>query len=154
MTWKGFAKGLLFCAGMFGGFAAGHLFYFERYTPGVAMFVLTALFLFYAMADLTPAEESEEEWLEMAVTQQKSLGKIALVIADNAINQAKYIGRTLPATPAEIAQLKEDLLPLLSSLQVGYKERERIIQELDKLKTRSRQNEGRRVLTDGKFHGG
>ncbi|MDR1622928.1 MAG: hypothetical protein LBS00_11190 [Synergistaceae bacterium] len=154
MTWKGFAKGLLFCAGMFGGFAAGHLFYFERYTPGAAMFLLTALFLFYALADLTPSEETEEEFFEMVTALQKSLGKVALMVTENALNEAKYIGRTLPSTPAEIAKLEEDLLPLLSSLQVNYKERERIIQEIDKLKTRSRQNEGRRVLTDGKFHGG
>ena len=117
------------------------------------MFLLTALFLFYAMADLAPAEEAEEEFFEIASNLQKSLGKVALVVAENAVNEAKYIGRTLPSTPAEIAKLKDDLLPLLSSLQVNYKERERIIQELDKLKTRSRQNEGRRVLTDGKFHG-
>jgi hypothetical protein len=151
MTWKGFAKGLLFCAGMFGGFAAGHLFYFERYTPGAAMFALTALFLFFALAELAPAEENEEEFLDMAATQQKSVGNVALIVAENAINQAKYIGRTLPPTPAEIAKLKDDLLPLLSSLQVSHKERERVIQELDKLKTRSRQNQGRRVLTDGKL---
>ncbi|MDR1977754.1 MAG: hypothetical protein LBQ42_03375 [Synergistaceae bacterium] len=154
MTWIGFAKGLLFCAGMFGGFAAGHLFYFERYLPGTAMFALTALFLFYAIADFTPVEESEEEFLDIVMDLQKSLGKVALAAAENAVNEAKYIGRTLPSTPAEIAQLEDSLLPLLSSLQVGYKERERIIQEFDKLKTRSRQNEGRRVLSDNKFHGG
>ncbi|MDR2180095.1 MAG: hypothetical protein LBP21_07280 [Synergistaceae bacterium] len=154
MTWKGFAKGLLFCGGMFGGFAAGHLFYFERYTPGMAMFLLTALFLFYALADLTPADENEEEFLEIVAALQKSLAAVALVAAENAVNEAKSIGRTLPPTPAEIVKLKDDLLPLLSSLQVNYKERERLIEEIDKLKTRSRQNQGRRVLIDGKLHGG
>ena len=149
ITWKGFAKGLLLSAGMLGGFAAGHLFYFERYTAGVAMFLLTALFLFYAMADLTSSsiERNDGAFFESVEGLQGSLSEIALIVADNALNQAKYIGRTLPSTWAEITKLEDDLLPLLASLQISHKERDRIAQELDKLKTRSRQNEGRRVLS-------
>ncbi len=67
------------------------------------------------------------------------------------LNGAKRIGRTLPCTPTEITKLEEDLMPLLSSLYVSRKERERILQEFDKLRTRSRQDEGRRALTGNRL---
>ena len=147
MTWRGFAKGLLFGAGMLCGATAGNLFYFERYWPGAAMFTLTALFLFYAMSDLAYSEDAEEKDLEAVAELRKLLADVALITAENALNGAKHIGRSLPYTPAELDKLEDDLTPLLSSLQANRKERERIAQEFDKLKTRSRQSVGRRALT-------
>jgi hypothetical protein len=155
MTWKGAAKGLLFCAGMFGGVAAGHLFYFGRYLPGCAMFVLTALFLFYAMVGPQRGEEYVEEFFSAEEVEdlRRALADLALVVADNAIDGVKRIGRTMPPTPAELARLEDDLMPLLESLQADRKRREYVIQELDKLRTRSRQSEGRRALSDKSFRG-
>jgi hypothetical protein len=115
MTWRGLAKGLLFGAGMLCGATAGNLFYFERYWPGVAMFALTALCLFYAMSDLVYSEDTEEEHLEAVAALRKALAEVALIAADNALNGAKHIGRSLPYTPAELDKLEDDQMPLLSS---------------------------------------
>jgi hypothetical protein len=46
---------------MLSGGAAGHLFYLERYLSGGAMFLLTALFLFYAMTGGADAGDGAED---------------------------------------------------------------------------------------------
>jgi hypothetical protein len=153
MTWKGAANGLLFCAGMLAGFVAGHLFYFERYWPGCAMFALTALFLFYALGGLGSGGEYDEDFpaVEELENLRKSLADLAILVAENAVDGVKRIGRTLPPTAAELTRLEDDLLPLLDSLRASRKGREHVMQELDKLRTRSRQGEGRRALSDRNF---
>ncbi|MDR1378845.1 MAG: hypothetical protein LBJ36_07305 [Synergistaceae bacterium] len=158
MTWRKVANGLLFCAGMLAGFVAGHLFYFERYMPGCAMFTLTALFLFYALTNLHIGAEYAEYDEEFSSTEElddlrKTLANLALMVAQNAIDGAKNIGRAMPPTPAELTRLEDDLMPLLIDLQSDRKGREHIMQELDKLRTRSRQSEGRRALSDKSFRG-
>ena len=147
MTWKGFGKGLLFGAGMLVGATTGHLFYLERYLSGAATFTLTALFLFYAMADLEYPGEDEEN-SQRVEELRKSIADLALVVAEDAIDGAKHIGRSMPYTPAELTKLEDDLLPLLSELQVGARDREYIKQEIDKLRTRYRQTDGRRALSE------
>ncbi|MDR2176120.1 MAG: hypothetical protein LBO82_09340 [Synergistaceae bacterium] len=147
-TWRGLGKGLLFCAGMLSSGAAGHLFYLGRYLSGGAMFLLTALFLFYAMADPASGGDGGEE-LSPAVGELRAIsGRLALLAAENAINGAKFIGRTLPCSQQELSRLEDDLTALLDSLPVERKEKERIAQEFEKLRTRSRQTEARRVLTN------
>jgi hypothetical protein len=150
MTWRGAANGLLFCAGMLAGFAAGHLFYFERYWPGCAMFALTALFLFYALTNLRFGGVYDEEFPSAGELEdlRKIVANLALVVAENAIDGVKRIGRTMPPTMAELTRLEDDLMPLLDSLRADRKGREFVMQELDKLRTRSRQSEGRRALSD------
>ena len=139
----------MFFGGMLGGFAAGHLFFFERYTPGIAMFALTALFLFFALADLTPSAEVGDEVFANLTELQKSLSALAFLVAEDAVDGAKRIGRSMPCTPAELNKLEDSLMPLLANLRVPIKDREHILQELDKLRARSRQTQGRHVLTKG-----
>ena len=152
MTLGRFARGALFCAGMIGGATAGNLFYLERLMAGAAMLALTATFLFFAMSDLTYYKrDDDEELLEELTGQRQALAALGLLLADNAVDGFKRIGRTMPGIPAELNKLEDDLMPLLSSLKVHPKDRERILQEIDKQRTRSRQEEGRRALTGGKF---
>ncbi|MDR2527423.1 MAG: hypothetical protein LBD04_00165 [Synergistaceae bacterium] len=148
MTWKGFGKVFLFFGGMLSGFAAGHLFYFERYTPGMAMFALAALFLFYGLADLTPPAQVGDEVFGDLVELRKSLADLTLVVAEDVVDGAKRIGRSMPCTPMELSKLEDSLMPLLTALRVPRKDREHILQEFDKLRTRSRQTQGRRILGD------
>ena len=147
MSWKGFAKGLLFCAGMLTGATAGHLFYLEHYLSGAATFTLTALFLFYAMADLEYSGE-DESYSQDIEALRKSLAELALIVAEDAVEGAKRIGRGLPSTPAELEKLEDSLIPFLSRLQVEQQDRERVRREIDKLRTRSRQADGRRALQE------
>ena len=147
-----FARGVLFCAGMIAGATTGNLFYLDRFMAGIAMLALTAAFLFFAMSDLTYySRDDEEEFLEEALLEQRQvLAALGLLLADNTVDGFKRIGRTMPGIPAELNKLEDELLPLLSSLKVHPKERERISQEIEKLRTRSRHDEGRRALTGGR----
>ena len=143
-----FARGALFFAGMIGGATAGNLFYLERYMAGAAMLALTATFLFFAMSDLTYyGRDDDGELLEELVGQRRALAALALLLADNTVDDFKRVGRTMPSTPGELNKFEDDFVPLLNSLKVPAKERERVLQEIDKLRTRSRQDEGRRALT-------
>ena len=136
------------CAGMIGGATTGNLFYLERYIPGVAMLALTGTFLFFAMSDLAHGRKDDGEELSQALEEQRqALAALGLLLADNAIDGFKRIGRTMPGIPTELNKLEDDLIPLLGSLKVPLKERDRILQEIDKLRTRSRHGEGRRALT-------
>ena len=146
-----FARGVLFLAGMIGGATSGNLFFLERYMAGVAMLALTATFLFFALSDLTYYGRSDdEELVEELIGQRRALTALVLLLADNAVDGFKRIGRTMPCTPAELNNFEDNFMPLLSSLKVSAKERDRILQEIDKLRTRSRQDEGRRALVSGK----
>lgn len=150
MNWKKSSKILLFISGMTASLAAGHLFYLERFVAGVCFFALTALFLFYAVAEihLTPSQQQGDN---LDADTRKALADLSLLVAENALNAPKWIGRTMPCSSKEINDLEESLTPLLSSFGVDREERERIAQEFDKLRIRSRQDEGRRALLQGKF---
>ena len=153
MTLGRFARSVLLCAGMISGGTSGNLFYLERYMAGVAVLALTATFLFFAMSDLTyyRKDDDEEFLLEALAEQQQKMAALGLLLADNVIDGFKRIGRTMPGIPAELNKLEDDLIPLLSSLKVNRQEMERILQEIEKLRTRSRHDEGRRALTGGRF---
>ena len=145
-----FARGVLFCAGMIGGATAGNLFYLDRIFAGFALLALTAVFLFFAMSDLAYKRDDNEEIIEALLELQQALGALGLLLADNTVDDFKRIGRTMPCTPAELNKFEDDFIPLLNSLRVPKKERERILQEIDKLRTRFRQGEGRRALGGGR----
>jgi hypothetical protein len=146
MTWRNFGRGALFCAGMAAGAAAGHLFYFDRYISGGAMLLLTAVFLFYAGIDSTEAGEPDAETSEELARSLEALSGLSVLVAENALNAAKYVGRTLPYTLQELSKLEDGLSAVLDSLPVKREDRQRIAQEFEKLRTRSREAGGRRVL--------
>ena len=148
MTLSRFARGALFCAGMVCGATSGNFFYLDRYTAGAAMLALTTTFLFFAMSDLSyHRKDDNEEFAEALAEQQRILATLGILLADNAVDGFKRIGRSMPCTPAELNKFEDDFTSLLNSLKVDRKDRERILQEIDKLRTRSRQEEGRRALS-------
>ena len=152
MTLSQFARGLLFCAGMIGGATTGNLFYLERFMAGAAMLALTATFLFFAMSELTYyGKEDDDELMKTLAEQRQALASIGLLLADSVVDSFKRMGRTMPGVQAELNKLEDDFMPLLSSLKVHPKERERVMQDIEKLRTRSRQDEGRRALTGNRF---
>lgn len=150
MTWKKISRGLLFSAGMVGGAVAGHLFYIGRLPSGTAMLALTALFLFFAMAELNivSGRAPDDDFLPGNDADfRRAVGELAAIVADNAVGNAKNIGRTLPLSPTELSKLEDVLIPVLSDLNASAGEKKRIAEEFDKLRTRSRQSEGRRALS-------
>ncbi|GHV41887.1 hypothetical protein FACS1894187_23850 [Synergistales bacterium] len=147
MTWHGLAKGLLYCAGMLSGVAAGNLFYLERVPSGAAMLVLTAVFLFYAMSNLSLSRPADDSGEDSDLNAERVLADMAIILAESAISGAKHIGRTSPCSAAEIDRIEDTIMPLLSSLSVSAKERGRLSKELEDLKTRTRQLDGRRAIS-------
>jgi hypothetical protein len=153
LTWKGFSKALLFIWGMAGGVAAGHLFYLERYPAGLAMFALTALFLYFAVGE--PRRPRRDDAGDNVVSggkgdRESTLRELALLVSENAVTAAKNIGRTLPCTPTELSKLEDRLVAILDELDVPAEGKNAIVEEIEKLRTRTRQLEGRRALS-GRF---
>jgi hypothetical protein len=135
------------------GGAAGHLFYLERYPSGLAMFALTALFLFFAMSDLSSLRNREpvdDDFSGSDAGLRGTVEELALLVADNALNGAKNIGRTLPYSPMDLSKLEDRLIPLLENLNISTEDKKHVVEEIDKLRARSRQTEGRRALS-GRF---
>ncbi|MBR1418989.1 MAG: hypothetical protein IJ576_08500 [Synergistaceae bacterium] len=139
------AMGAMACAA-----AAGHLFYLERFASGIAMLIMTLIFLSYAMNrsvisyDYDYNESGEPE--DIIIDTDKVLGDMALLIADISISNLKNIGRTIPASTKEITELEDKLNSLLNQIGVAAARRNALQEELDKLKGRTRLNEGGTVL--------
>ena len=132
------------------GIAAGHLFYLEKFASGIAMLIMTLIFLSYAMNrnafsyEYSSSEsESLDEELDGIITDpDKTLGDTALLLADIAVNNLKNIGRTIPASTKEITELEDKLNNLLNQCGVPFAQRDNLKDEFEKLKGRTRLNEG------------
>ena len=149
---KKFLTAILAMGAMACGITAGHLFYLERFASGIAMLIMTLIFLSYAMNrnvisydyDYSESESGEPE--DIIIDTDKVLGDMALLIADISISNLKNIGRTIPASTKEITELEDKLNSLLNQSGVAAARRNALQEELDKLKGRTRLNEGGTVL--------
>ncbi|MBQ8691751.1 MAG: hypothetical protein IJ520_01240, partial [Synergistaceae bacterium] len=83
---------------------------------------------------------------DIIIDTDKVLGDMALLIADISISNLKIIGRTIPALTKEITELEDKLNSLLNQSGVAAARRNALQEELDKLKGRTRLNEGGTVL--------
>ena len=149
---KKFLTAILAMGAMACGITAGHLFYLERFASGIAMLVMTLIFLSYAMNrsvisyDYNYNENDGGEPEDIIIDTDKVLGDMALLIADISISNLKNIGRTIPASTKEITELEDKLNSLLNQSGVAAARRNALQEELDKLKGRTRLNEGGTVL--------
>ena len=141
------ALGAMACAA-----AAGHLFYLERFASGIAMLIMTLIFLSYAMNksavnyNYSESESDSDEPEDIIIDTDKVLGDMALLIADISISNLKNIGRTIPASTKEITELEDKLNSLLNQSGVPFARRDNLKEEIEKLKGRTRLNEGGTVL--------
>ena len=149
---KKFLTAILAMGAMACGITAGHLFYLERFASGIAMLIMTVIFLSYAMNrnvisyDYNYSESDGGEPEDIIIDTDKVLGDMALLIADISISNLKNIGRTIPASTKEITELEDKLNSLLNQSGVAAARRNALQEELDKLKGRTRLNEGGTVL--------
>ena len=149
---KKFLTAILAMGAMACGITAGHLFYLERFASGIAMLIMTLIFLSYAMNksvinyDYNYSESDGGEPEDIIIDTDKVLGDMALLIADISISNLKNIGRTIPASTKEITELEDKLNSLLNQSGVAAAKRNALQEELDKLKGRTRLNEGGTVL--------
>lgn len=144
MTWDGMTQQILFLAGMFCGVEAGRLFYLDRPLGGGGFLLMAGVFLFFSMKGRGRREEGPVE--EERVEPRDSAAALALFVAEEAVNGLKRIGRTMPPSPMEIAQLEERLDDLLIDMKVPAEERSQLAEEFEKLRGRARLEEGRRSL--------
>lgn len=146
MTWKGTKRWILFAAGMLCGIEAGHLFYLDRPSAGGAFLLLAGMFLLFSQRERGRREEEPPE--EMPAEPEGGIEtRLALFVAEEALNGLKRIGRTMPPSSMEVAQLEDRLNALLGGMGVSAEERRQLAEEFEKLKGRVRRNEGRRALS-------
>ena len=71
---------------------------------------------------------------------------MAVLIAHTAVASLKNIGRTVPPGTKEIDELQEKVNDFLDAMPLEQSERDDITEEFDRLRNRTRRNEGGRAL--------
>lgn len=149
MSLDNFLRWVLFSAGIILAIFAGYMFYIDKISAGAAWLALSIGFLCFATrlkADKDSDSESESESESDSSSVNNDLHDMALLIADLAVSSLKNIGRTVPPAAKEIGELEGRLNKFLDSMPLDKNEREEIADEFDKLRNRTRRNEGGRAL--------
>lgn len=141
MTVDKFLRWILFCAGIITAIFAGYMFSGGKIDWGAAWLSVTVGFMCFATR-ISPAKSSSSS----ADEDSKDLHDMAILIADTAISSLKNIGRTIPPGTKEIDELEEKVSSFLDVMPLSDAEREEIAEEFDRLRNRTRRNEGGRAL--------
>ncbi len=147
VNWERIRRWVLFGAGMLCGVEAGHLFYLERFAAGGAFLLMTGTFLLFSVMERRRGGVEEEPPAEEGAAAGTLPSELALFVAEEALNGLRRIGRTMPPSSMEVAQLEDRLDALLARLNVPAEERARLDEEFEKIKGRARLDEGRRALS-------
>ena len=141
MTLDKILRWILFCAGIITAIFAGYMFKENKIDWGAAWLSVSVGFLCFATrvkADKTHSSSSDDD--------SKELHDMAVLIADTAISSLKNIGRTIPPGTKEIDDLEKKVNDFLDVMPLSQSERENISDEFDRLRNRTRRNEGGRAL--------
>ena len=147
MSLDNLLRWVLFSAGIILAIFAGYMFYIDKISAGAAWLALSIGFLCFATRlkadkDYESGSESESE----SDSANNDLHDMALLIADLAVLSLKNIGRTVPPSVKEIEELEGRLNKFLDSMPLENQEREEITDEFDRLRNRTRRNEGGRAI--------
>ena len=145
MSLDNLLRWVLFSAGIILAIFAGYMFYIDKISAGAAWLALSIGFLCFATrlkADKDSGSDSEAD----SSGVNNDLHDMALLIADLAVSSLKNIGRTVPPSAKEIEELEGKLNKFLDAMPLDKSELEEIADEFDKLRTRTRRNEGGRAL--------
>ena len=140
MTLDKLLRWFLFCAGIITAIFAGYMFNTGKNDLGAAWLAVTVGFLCFATRIKIdkPADTSEQD--------NKDLHDMAVLIAETAIMSLKNIGRTIPAGTKEVDDLQDKVNNFLDAMPVSQSEREEINEEFERLRNRTRRNEGGRAI--------
>lgn len=140
MTLDKLLRWFLFCAGIITAIFAGYMFSTGKNDLGAAWLAVTVGFLCFATRIKTdkPADTSEQD--------NKDLHDMAVLIAEIAVTSLRNIGRTIPAGTKEVDDLEDKVNNFLDAMPVTQAEREEINEEFERLRNRTRRNEGGRAL--------
>ncbi|MBR4196414.1 MAG: hypothetical protein IKQ95_06875 [Synergistaceae bacterium] len=141
MTADRFLRWVLFCAGIITAIFAGYMFSGGKIDWGAAWLSVTVGFLCFATR-IKPAKSQDSS----SDDTSKELHDMAILIAHTAVASLKNIGRTVPPGTKEIDELQEKVNDFLDAMPLEQSERDDITEEFDRLRNRTRRNEGGRAL--------
>ena len=141
MTIDRLLRWLLFCAGIITAIFAGYMFSEAKIDWGAAWLSVTVGFLCFATRI-----KSEKQSASSSDDSSKELHDMAVLIAHTAVASLKNIGRTVPPGTKEIDKLEEKVNSFLDVMPLSQSERDEISDEFDRLRNRTRRNEGGRAL--------
>ncbi len=141
MTMDKFLRWTLFCAGIITAIFSGYMFSDSKIDWGAAWLSVTVGFLCFATR-IKPAKQSDSS----SDDSNKELHDMAVLIAHTAVSTLKNIGRTVPPGTKEIDGLEEKVNNFLDAMPVDQSERDEIAEEFDRLRNRTRRNEGGRAI--------
>ncbi|MBQ6972487.1 MAG: hypothetical protein IJP86_09080 [Synergistaceae bacterium] len=142
MTADRILRWVLFCAGIITAIFAGYMFSEGRIDWGAAWLAVTVGFLTFA----TRISGGRSSAASSSDDGNKELHDMAILIADTAVATLKNIGRTIPPGTKEIDELEEKVNSFLDVMPVSGEERQEFAEEFDRLRNRTRRNEGGRAL--------
>ena len=141
MTMDRLLRWVLFCAGIITAIFAGYMFSEAKIDWGAAWLSVTVGFLCFATR-IKPEKQSASS----SDDSNKELHDMAVLIAHTAVASLKNIGRTVPPGTKEIDELEEKVNSFLDVMPLNQSERDEISDEFDRLRNRTRRNEGGRAL--------
>ena len=141
MTMDRLLRWVLFCAGIITAIFAGYMFSEAKIDWGAAWLSVTVGFLCFATR-IKPEKQSASS----SDDSSKELHDMAVLIAHTAVASLKNIGRTVPPGTKEIDELEEKVNSFLDVMPLNQSERDEISDEFDRLRNRTRRNEGGRAL--------
>ena len=142
MTIDRLIRWALFTAGIITSIFAGYMFYIDNIAAGAAWLAMTVGFLCFATR-IRANDDSDESKSDQ---DNKDLHDMAVLIADIAVMSLKNIGRTIPPSTKEIQDMETKLNNFLDVMPVEKSERLEIDEEFDRLKNRTKRNEGGRAI--------
>ena len=141
MTVDRFLRWTLFCAGIITAIFAGYMFSEGKIDWGAAWLAVTVGFMCFATrisaAKSSPSSSDDDS---------KELHDMAMLIAYTAVASLKNIGRTIPPGTKEIDELEEKVNSFIDVMPLNQSERDDIADEFDRLRNRTRRNEGGRAI--------
>ena len=138
MSFDNLLRWFLFSVGIILAIFAGYMFYIDKIPAGAAWLAMSIGFLCFATRLRASSGSGSDD--------DDDLHDMAVLIADLAVSSLKNIGRTVPPNAKEIDELEEKLHKFLDAMPLKTSELEGITEEFEKLRNRSRRNEGGRAL--------
>ena len=139
MTLDKILRWVIFCAGIITAIFAGYMFSGGKIDWGAAWLAVTVGFLCFATRIKSEKPVSQDD-------DSKDLHDMAVLIAEVAVSSLKNIGRTIPPGTKEVDEMEEKLNNFLDVMPLSSDERDEISQEFDRLRNRTKRNEGGRAI--------
>ncbi|MBQ9433357.1 MAG: hypothetical protein IJU26_03985 [Synergistaceae bacterium] len=143
MTLDRFLRWVLFCAGIITAIFAAYMFYVNDTSKGAACLAACVGFLTFATR-YSPEKQASSSRNDPQ--DDADLHNLAVLIADLATMSLQNIGRTIPPSTKEIADIEGRVNSFLDTMPVSESEREEIAEKFEAIKDRTRRNQGGRAI--------